>query len=47
MRSSTADITTKLLKPQILSLEESFDIISDDELIEIDVNVAYDYAYLE
>ncbi|MDC0035782.1 translational GTPase TypA, partial [Chloroflexi bacterium] len=35
MRSSTADIATKLIKPQILSLEESLDIISDDELIEI------------
>ena len=35
MRSSTADITVKLIKPQILSLEESLDIISDDELIEI------------
>ncbi len=35
MRSSTADITTKLIKPIELSLEESLDIISEEELIEI------------
>jgi len=35
VRSSTSDIATKLIKPQTLSLEESLDIISDDELIEI------------
>ena len=35
MRSSTADIITKLIKPLELSLEESLDIISEDELIEI------------
>ena len=35
VRSSTSDIATKLIKPQTLSLEESLDIISEDELIEI------------
>ena len=35
MRSSTADIVTKLIKPVELSLEESLDIISEEELIEI------------
>ena len=35
MRSSTADITTKLVRPMDFSLEESLDIISEDELIEI------------
>jgi GTP-binding protein len=35
MRSSTADIITKLIKPLELSLEESLDIISEEELIEI------------
>ena len=38
MRSSTADIVTKLIKPVELSLEESLDIISEDELIEITPN---------
>ncbi|KAA1296898.1 MAG: translational GTPase TypA [SAR202 cluster bacterium] len=35
MRSSTADIVTKLIRPLELSLEESLDIISEDDLIEI------------
>ena len=35
MRSSTADIVTKLIRPLDLSLEESLDIISEDDLIEI------------
>ena len=35
VRSSTSDIAIKLIKPQTLSLEESLDIISEDELIEI------------
>ena len=35
MRSSTADITTKLVRPMDFTLEESLDIISEDELIEI------------
>ena len=35
VRSSTSDIAIKLIKPQTLTLEESLDIISEDELIEI------------
>ena len=35
MRSSSSDIVTKLIKPVELSLEESLDIISEEELIEI------------
>jgi GTP-binding protein len=35
MRSSTADIGTKLIRPLNLSLEESLDIINEDDLIEI------------
>ena len=35
MRSSTADIATKLVRPMVFTLEESLDIISEDELIEI------------
>ena len=35
MRSSTADIATKLVRPMVFTLEESLDIISEDDLIEI------------
>ncbi|MEN3005498.1 translational GTPase TypA [Dehalobacterium formicoaceticum] len=35
MRSSTADETTKLKEPRLLSLEEAIEFISDDELVEI------------
>ena len=35
MRSSTADIATKLVRHMALTLEESLDIISEEELIEI------------
>lgn len=35
MRSSTADITTQLVRPLQFSLEEALDMISQDELIEI------------
>ena len=35
MRSSTADIVTKLIRPLELSLEESLDIISEDDLIAV------------
>jgi len=35
MRSSTADETTKLKEPRILSLEEAIEFINDDELVEI------------
>ena len=38
MRSSTADIATKLVRPLSFTLEESLDIISEDELIEITPN---------
>jgi len=35
MRSSTADITTQLVRPLEFSLEEALDLITEDELIEI------------
>jgi GTP-binding protein len=35
MRSSTADISTPLVRPLLFSLEEALDIISQDELLEI------------
>ncbi len=35
MRSSTADIATKLTPPTILSLEQSLDFLQDDELLEV------------
>ena len=35
MRSSTADISTQLVRPLEFSLEEALDLISEDELIEI------------
>ncbi|MEL7563782.1 MAG: translational GTPase TypA [Dehalobacterium sp.] len=35
MRSSTADETTKLKEPRILSLEEAIEFLNDDELVEI------------
>lgn len=35
MRSSTADETTKLKEPRILTLEEAIEFINDDELVEI------------
>jgi GTP-binding protein len=35
MRSSTAEETTKLKEPKILSLEEAIEFINDDELVEI------------
>ncbi len=34
MRSSTAEITTKLVPPRVLSLEQCLEFIADDELLE-------------
>jgi GTP-binding protein len=35
IRSSTEDITIKLVPPRQLSLEEALDFIEDDELLEV------------
>ncbi len=35
MRSSTAEITTKLVPPRVLSLEQCLEFIADDELLEV------------
>jgi GTP-binding protein len=35
IRSSTEDVTIKLVPPRQLSLEEALDFINDDELVEV------------
>jgi GTP-binding protein len=34
MRSSTSEITTKLVPPRLLSLEQCLEFIADDEFLE-------------
>ncbi len=35
MRSSTSEITTKLVPPRVLSLEQNLEFIAEDELLEV------------